>query len=218
MKQITIKLYGIEELKPEAQEKAFESNRNTNVEDQNWYDCEFMEFERICKPLGISIPINGIAFRGFYSQGDGSTFTSLINLKQLFDGVANQSWKTVAPELEFDFTPCPCDKRVLALLKKGIIEHQLYTEKTTRVYSVDYKSEYYYSGSYANIEHELTKLDKWVRNVLDRLNKHLYESIQNEYEYQISDEAIKEQFISEHALFTEDGVRVDCLLKIVEES
>lgn len=217
MKEITLSIYGIEELTPEAQEKAFENDRYINVEFNDWYDFQYLYFDGVCESIGIEIPVDGIAFSGFYSQGDGSTFECELDLEQFLDGIVNKPWKVFAHDVELDFTPCPCDRRVLALLRKGSIEHSHYTEKPTRGYWINLKSEYDYRGSFPNIENELSKLDDWITQGLECLNKHLYETLQNEYEYQVSYEAIKETFISNDNVFTVDGRKADHLLELVEK-
>lgn len=217
MKEITLCLYGIEELNPELQETAFEKNRYINVGFNDWYDLQYLDFDGVCESIGIEIPLNGIAFSGFHSQGDGSTFECKMDLEQFLDGIINKPWKVFAHDVELDFTPCPCDRRVLALLRKGSIGYRHYTEIPTRGYYINLKSEYDYSGSFTNIENELSKLDDWITRGLECLNKHLYESLQNEYEYQISNEAIKETFISFSTLFTGDGSKADHLLELIEE-
>lgn len=217
MKEITLSLYGIEELKPEAQERAFENNRYINVEFNDWYDFQYLDFDGVCESIGIEIPTNGIAFSGFYSQGDGSAFYSIIDLEQFLDGIVNKPWKVFAHDVELDFTPCPCDRRVLALLRKGSIGYHHYTDIPTRGYWVILRSEYDYSGSYPNIERELSGLDDWMTKGLECLNKHLYETLENEYKYLISYEAIKETFISNDNVFTVDGRKADHLLELVEK-
>ena len=217
MKEITLSLYGIEELQPEAQERAFENNRYINVEFNDWYDFQYLDFDGVCESIGIEIPVNGIAFSGFYSQGDGSTFECELDLMQFLDGIVNEPWKVFAHDVELDFKPCPCDRRVLALLRNGNIEYSHYTEKPTRGYWINLKSEYNYRGSFTNIENELSKLDDWITQGLECLNKHLYETLENEYKYLISYEAIKETFISNDHVFTVDGRKADHLLELVEK-
>ncbi|MBX2948065.1 MAG: hypothetical protein KF704_02205 [Crocinitomicaceae bacterium] len=218
MKEITLCLYGIEELKSEAQETAFEKNRYINVEFNDWYDLQYLDFDGICESIGVEIPTDGIVFSGFHSQGDGSAFYSIIDLERFLDGIINEPWKVFAHDVELDFTPCPCDRRVLALLRKGSIGYRHYTDIPARGYWINFKSEYDYSGSFANIENELSKLDDWMTKELECLNKHLYETLENEYEYQISNEAIRETFISNDTQFTGDGNKADHLLDLIEQN
>lgn len=216
MKQITVNLYGIDELTQEAQKIAFEKDRYVNVEYNDWYDDILSDFQFLAEQLGVTIPISGIAFNGFYSQGDGSTFESNINLKQLIGGIATKVWQEHAPKLEFNFPANQCRKSVLNLLQNGIIEYQLCTEKT-RGYWMKFTSEYYYNGSYPNIESELNKVDDWITKVMECLNRYLFETLRSQYDYLTSDEAIEEFFLANETLFTKDGKVADHLLELMEE-
>ncbi len=221
MKTINIALYSIDELSQEAQEKAFERYRHFNVEDNTWYEGEFDDFVSLCKTIGIDIPANGISFSGFWSQGDGSTFASTINAEQLIKGIGQEAWKDYAPKLDFNFKPCPCDKRVLALISKGYIEYQLSTETPKRGYYIEFWADYSFipnrGNELTNIENELAKLDKWIEHCLKLLNRHLYKSLEEQYEYETTDETIKETFMANDYLFTADGKKADRLLNFTIE-
>lgn len=216
MKSISINLYGIDELSKEAQEQAFEKYQNFNVENDNWYDFEFDDFVALCNTIGINIPVNGISFSGFWSQGDGSTFSSSIDILPFINGIRQQAWKDYAPQLTFDFSPCPCTERIINLIRKRLIECDLRTKKPNRGYWIDYHSDYSigetWEKEFPNIENELTKLDKWIECCLNILNNHLYRALQEQYEYETSPEALIQTFIANEYHFTEDGKMADRLL------
>lgn len=216
MKQITINLYSIGELSKEAQEYACEKYRHFNVDNSHWYDCEFDDFVNLCETIGINIPVNGISFSGFWSQGDGSTFASTINVTEFINGIVKQSWREYAPNLDFDFDPCPCDKRVIGLIEKEAINFIMFTDKPHKGYWITYYSEYDWTDQTGKerkrIGEELRKLDKWAKKCLETLNRHLYKSLQEEYEYQTSDETLRETFEANEYLFTADGKKANRLL------
>lgn len=218
MKSISINLYSIEELSKEAQELAFEKYQYFNVEFWNWYNTQYEDFTEIAKTIGIDIHEDGIYFSGFWSQGDGSTFKSRIDAEKFIEGIKQEKWKEFAPTLEIDFAPCPCDKRVIALILNGTIDCSWHTDTPNRGYWLDFTLDYYWSSVYKrdfpNIDRELEKLDGWVQEILNTLNRHLYKSLEREYEYQTSPEALKETFMANEYLFTEDGKMADRLLNL----
>jgi len=73
------KTYSFEELSPEAKENAIEQNRyiNTNHLNHNdWHDPIIEGFEEDMKKLGLD-DIE-VRYTGFYSQGDGASFTAKV--------------------------------------------------------------------------------------------------------------------------------------------
>jgi hypothetical protein len=85
-------------------------------------------------------------------------------------------------------------------------------------YYIQYLSEYCIEEpeqkQYSNIETELKKLDTWIGHCLNLINKHLYDSLEETYNYLISDEALTESFMNDQCLFTEDGNMADHLLTL----
>jgi hypothetical protein len=221
MERICINLYSIDELSPEAQKSAFEKYRYYNVTEYNWYDSTYDDFIYICSEIGIEVNYEDIAFSGFWSQGDGSTFTSSINLLELISGIEKKAWKEHAPTLNLNVPPCPCNSRIIQLLKAGHITSTLQTKAPVRGYYIEYLSEYSIcepdTKQYPNVENELKKLDAWAEHALNILNKHLYSTLEATYEYLISNEALTEAFNTDLCLFTKDGHMADYLLQLAIE-
>jgi hypothetical protein len=92
MKQITLKLYSFNELDKEAKGKALTTYQDVNI-GFNWWDDEFEDFIELCSYLGIAVIKDKIAFRGFYSQGDGSGFSAQVDLPKLVTAIETQAWK-----------------------------------------------------------------------------------------------------------------------------
>ncbi|MCT3651527.1 hypothetical protein HZR02_08715 [Elizabethkingia anophelis] len=218
MKSISINLFSIDELSQEAQEQAFEKYRHFNVEDGSWYEGEYEDFTAICKTIGVIIDNDGIFFSGFWSQGDGSTFKSTIDEVKFIKGINSEAWKEYAPTLELNFKECPCDKQVIRLIEKGLIECSCITETPNRGYWLETWTDYHFIPSreteLPNIDYELEKLDKWLRECLNRLNNYLYKSLEKQYEFETSDESLKEAFAANEYLFTADGKMANNLLNL----
>jgi len=218
MKRISINLYSIDELNIHAQAKAFKRYRNYFIEDSFWYVTKFEYFTELCNSIGVFIDRNGISFSGFWSQGDGSSFTSCVDEIQMVRAIESQAWKEYAPTPELYFDECPCDKRVIQLIEKGFIECRCTTESPNGGYWLDTWFEYHFvpfkEDDLPNLEQELHKLDQWLRNCLNTLNRFLYELLETQYEIITGDENLKECFVANEWLFTEDGKMVHWLLDL----
>ena len=76
----TIKTYGFNELSNEAKQVAFVDNSDINVDDFDWYDYTKEDFHSILELIGFyNIDSN---FSGFYSQGDGASFSADYRYKK----------------------------------------------------------------------------------------------------------------------------------------
>jgi len=217
MKTIKIPLYTFSELEKEAQRNAKKHHRDINT-NYRWWESDYEDFITICKTIGIYIDPKDIYFRGFYSQGDGSCFGSKIEVSEFIKGISEKSWKSYASTFNPNVELCPIDSRIINLIAKGVIEVDMWTETSHRYYFVHYHSQnYLYQKSnrdYIRIEEELEKLDKWAKKTLERLNDCFYKSLENTYEYLISDKAVKETIIANEYLFTKDGRTADRLLNL----
>lgn len=74
--------YSFEELSPEAQRKVLDDYRDINVEHTNWWEDEIEYQEDLLREQGL--PDADIQFSGFYSQGDGASFTASVDRVNVF--------------------------------------------------------------------------------------------------------------------------------------
>jgi hypothetical protein len=217
MKTITLKLYSFNGLDREAKEKALTTYRDLNI-DFDWWDDELEDFIALCSYLGIAVNKNSIKFRGFYSQGDGSGFSAIVDIPKLLIAVFNQSWKDYAPIQEFLFSVPQIDRRVIALVANGLLPSEPQIICRSRQYGVVTDlgiSEVIKNGkTHENIFEELDKLEEWLRSVAEILNRHLYKSLENQYDFLTSDTAIKESILTNEYLFTADGRSANHLIEL----
>ena len=76
----TVKTYSFNELSDEAKQVAFYNNSGINVAHWEWYDCTKDDFHTILELVGFyNIDSN---FSGFYSQGDGASFSADYRYKK----------------------------------------------------------------------------------------------------------------------------------------
>ncbi|MEB0280855.1 hypothetical protein [Mucilaginibacter sp. 10B2] len=207
MKTIQVNLYEFAELEARAKEKAIETDRYINV-DYRWWDFIYDDFISICQTIGMTVKKESIVFEGFYSQGDGSAFKAEIDLPQLLEAVASQNWKSYAPKLELDLFLPELDRRILKLIRESKLDIDPQVIQPTRSYYVraelNENLPYSFHG-YPQIEKELDLLEKWLQQIADKLNRHLYKSLEDEYEYQTDEQAVTEAIEANDYWFTADG-------------
>lgn len=208
MKTITLKLYSFSELDKTGKEKALTTYRDLNV-NFDWWDDEFEDFIELCSYMGIAVIKDGIKFRGFYSQGDGSGFSAKVDIPKLITAIQNQSWKDYALIQEFPFTAPDIDRRALPLLAKNILPNEPQIISRTQQYGVVVDLGVYVINEngreHDNVFEELDKLEEWLRNIAEVLNRYLYNTLEKQYEFLSSETAIKESILNNEYLFTADG-------------
>jgi hypothetical protein len=221
METIKLNLYGFGELSKTAKEKALTAYHELNI-DFDWWDGEYDDFIEICSYLGITVNKESIKFEGFYSQGDGSGFNATVDLIQLNNAIITQAWKAYAPKLDFDFTATSIDRRVMALVENGVLEHEPKIISRSRNYGVVVDLGIYVVNTsdrnHDLVFEELDNLETWLRKVAETLNKHLYKSLETQYEYLTSDEAITGGILANDYFFTADGKSANYLKKLSQNN
>lgn len=196
MNIVEIKTFKFDELSPEAQHVAINQYRESDHAYDGWYGHIKEDFHAILEMIGVyNIESQ---FCGFWSQGDGASFTGNYQYKK----GCLKAIKCHAPK-----------DSELHNIVKGIISHQ-----KDNGYLLS--CEIYHSGNYS---HSNTMRFDWekggdsyfewknchVENELQQLFKDLadwyYSRLENEYEYQNSDECIQENIISNEYDFLENG-------------
>jgi hypothetical protein len=190
MIEVTTKAYTFEELSAEAQQVALDNNREFNVSDYFiWYDWIEENFKDDLSKSGFDNV--EIAFSGFWSQGDGASFTAdTIDLHAL-NKVYNLGIKKVV-----------CD----------IINKECFPKvrRSNRHYSHEHTCSIDYDG--VGYSRKLPRLEAVIDKVMDQLEgirltlcRELYKALEGEFTNLQSDNVIKEALVDCECLFTEDG-------------
>jgi len=218
MKHIQITLYHFNELSPNAQQNALEEFRNAEVDHTDWYDFIFEDFVAIAATLGVKVNVKNIFFSGFHSQGSGSAFASYIDTPNFISAITTEAWKTDYPDLNLSFQPCPCDPRVLALIKSTRIDAYASTATHRKSNQLVFGTHYQFDADNRyctdNIETELEKLDTWIENYLHKLNNYLYRRLSEAYDHLTSDQVVMDFIISNNYLFTANGKSAGDMLNL----
>lgn len=201
---VTKEVFSYSELSDKAKEKARDWYRDGGF-DYQWWDSTYDDFKTICDKLGIELGTRRnskeltVYFSGFWSQGDGACFTGSYRYAK---GAA-KAIREYAPQ----------DAKLHS------IADQLEAMQRKRFYRVrveigQHSSHYSHSGTMCADAFDVVTgadLDSDVaRDFLDTLRQladWLYKTLEAEYEYISSDDAVAETIEANEYEFEADGSR-----------
>jgi hypothetical protein len=186
MRTITIHkvLYSFDELDAKAKDKALDSMRNVNVEDTEWYFNTYEEFKT--KLTGLGYNNAEFRFSGFSCQGDGASFQADIDLSAV-----GQRWT----DKNSDFFDWLSDEGVTADIYDRHCGN--YVHENTKAVSMN--------GSIDKVSNFLNDLETLIEQERYTLCKELYRTLEEEYDYLISDEQVKDYIKDNEHEFTSEG-------------
>ena len=223
---ITKEIYSFEELTPEAQNTALETFRESNhYLDYDWWDFVYEYWEEKLAEDGFDVTENQnrmsykwdsnlnrrvengkkdfkeitINFSGFWSQGDGASFTakSVDICKWILNN--NHTYS-----------------RLVKLYNSGALDlsgrvvrdrNSHYVHENTTSFYLSYDFQQDYKSNLSNIEGLLEDLEREIQQHIKQLSIEIYRELEKEYEYLMSDECIKETIIANDYEFEQDGSR-----------
>lgn len=220
--------YTFDELSDHLKEEAIEANRDINVYD-DWHENVIEEFHQDLSKMGVEEV--DVQYSGFYSQGDGASFTGKVVDTKLF--LTKTLGMTQYSNEELDELPTAVKEKVKEFIDLLLIAFnrkygsRYYHEKTCQadtwceiLHNVGYDEEYpdgkihftdrVLTGEpivFMDLEQEVAKIDDAAEEWRSNQCRELYRSLENEYDYLRSDEAIAETLESNGTEFEvdEDG-------------
>ena len=180
MKTVQIELFTFEELAPEVQKKVIEDNRYLNVEYFDWYHSIIEEWTAKLEEAGYMEP--EILFSGFYSQGDGASFTAKLDMEKFLTG----KYEAL---------------RGLELSGSVIRHNSRYVhENSTHV-------EIHDTEGNATKEQDalILDLEQDLNAKILSINKEIYKDLEDDYEFQTSDEVVRECLINQEGHYEKNG-------------
>ena len=197
MNIVEIKTFKFEELAEQAQQNAIEQYRDSDHLEYGWHDSIKEDFHSILELIGF-YNIKS-CFTGFWSQGDGASFTGDYSYKK-------GCLKAIKEH-------APLDNELHEIVK-GIIYHQkdngylltcniyknnhLYSHSNTMRFDWCKNGDSYFEWKNIHVEDEIEQLFK-------DLADWYYKQLESEYDYLNSDESIKETLIINEYDFLECG-------------
>lgn len=188
--ETTVKeIYTFEELDEQAKEKARDWYRSCN----DFFGAEFTieDAKNVAAMFGLEI--DKVYWSGFWSQGDGACFTGRYEYKK-------GALKAVKSE-------CPNDTELHRIVEQLQYEQARYFFAVTA--RIEHRGHYYHSGCMSiDIEHRENRyqdVDKFDTDIFRNFADWIYKRLENEWEYQNSDEAVDESIACNGYEFTRDG-------------
>ncbi len=165
-------------------DELLEKYRNVNVEVDDWYSTVYEDFKEKCSALGIYV--NRMYFTGFACQGDGASFTGHV-----------EDWSLLLPAVKYEkYMPSPGDWTMNILVRGS------YCHSGTMYFDVDlYLDVNPYDVGEDPLQHdawalgrptaqEIDQLKETIHKFLRGLADGLYKDLEEEYDYQTSDEQV----------------------------
>jgi len=194
---------------------AIEANRDINTSHHDWHECTLDDWKEKLGALGYDSP--EIAYSGFWSQGDGASFTASSVPSHTTDPKVIEAWELV--QRMHELAGPPTDDNGLEDITRWSLEdmangkvyrhcHRYSHENTV---SVDWDSddfpctsglllEEHWNTLWQAIEDYYEGLDDTVRD----LCREIYSDLEDEYEYLTSDEVVAETLDSNDYEFEVD--------------
>ena len=200
----SVTLYHYSELSDKAKAKAREKERESAL-DYEWWDSIYEDFIEICNCLGIELKDRGngekaIWFSGFCHQGDGACFEGVFRGNP--DAV--QAIKSHAPQDEVLHRIAQYLVDEVVLPNASVFVRISHSGRYYHAYSMIFQDAVVEDGD--GIEEDMPA-GQWeiVRESLQDLAKWLYKTLNDQYDYLMSDECIATLLSEIGVLFFESG-------------
>ena len=183
MKTIEIQLYKFNELSKESKEKALKNYSNINEN----MDYDYIIYEAVRELTTAGFLNAKIEYSGFWSQGDGLCFDATIDVSK--------------------FAETSNEKRIAKLIFDGSIE-EFTIEKTSFANHYSHEKTRYIDHSKTgreNIDKVMETLENKIESIRLQFCNKFYNTLEDAYDYDNSEEAIIETFDMNDYDFTENG-------------
>lgn len=198
MRQQTINVYTFDELSDGAKETARQNWREGHL-DYDWWDSTYEDFIQILEILGYEVSERDIYFTGFWSQGDGASFTGLYSYAK---GSTRRIREYAPKDVELHAIAdelCAMQRHNFYQVTGSISRIGHYVHECSMQCNVDRADSVYWSQAAYDKAHDT------FEDCSRRLAQWLYSALAREYEYQMGDESIDESIAANEAEFHGDG-------------
>jgi hypothetical protein len=186
------KVYSFDELSDEAKEKAIEWYREQkNQFDDYMFDCVLDDWKEKLVDMGFLDP--KIYFSGFSCQGDGACFEASCYLPDLIKEFDTKKYRHLIPFIN--------EGRITCSIETNSYGNH-YSHQRTRYISLDYP---FWYDAYPKASSLCEELKEELEGLRYELSCKIYNQLEEEYYYQMSDECIIEDIKANEYEFLENG-------------
>lgn len=208
MREKIVKLYQFDELDEKAQQKALEKLWDINVNDSYWYDFithDIKEFGNTSS-LGCAYGREFDIDRGSYISivDCHSTVSQIVENASKVSGEYPNVYQEVIAPFVASFTAK--ELKQISRLEKADLLGSLYGETSKHRQGIRYNVERYDTDQTKRIGRLIDKVEIAWGELLRDLEHCYVTMLREEYEYQTSEESIKESIRANEYEFTEHGV------------
>lgn len=193
MRTIEIKLYKFNELSEEAKKNAIEKLHDINVNSSFWHECIVDMFKEDTQKFEVE----KVYFSGFWSQGDGAMFE--------YSGISQELFEEAIDSLKIDNYKKNAMKKAGIFSVKGKQQGCYYHEKSCNHIMYFENNDVLHENIDSLFYEFHSELEDFIEDKYIELARELYNKLENEYEYQTSEEAIIETIECNDYEFTEEG-------------
>lgn len=201
MRIAEVRVYPFSELRDDVKEVVIQKYRETQL-DYDWWDFVENDWITFLEVYGFDNP--KIAFSGFWSQGDGASFTcDNIDFHNLMDqvlGCDDYRWGDAK-----HFVLCSRAYEANLLSAHVLRTDSHYSHERTIAISLCDEFNVPSSGA-NNMSRASEYVEEWLDDKIIELSRRIYADLEKEYEWLSSDEQISETLSEDCFEFTSAGV------------
>lgn len=170
-----------------------EKPRDINVGDDFWHESIREDWAVKLRELGVDTDAKMIQFSGFCSQGDGACFTGTLDLPK-FVAAHHMDYPFIALAAKTDL------ERRVVLSHRGnychenSVGYEFYTEEPDTL--LDETDLFWQVLLAAYNQTDLRALESDVKDICQGYMRDIYRELEQEYDYQTSDEAVWDTLVA----------------------
>lgn len=185
--QVEKEISDFEGLTESEKAKVLDNYRNINVDDNYWHECILDEFKHALELLGFSKVV--INYTGFWSQGDGASFTGSFSVPRGKSELAKRAQAVLSEYPEF-----PMEAFLDMTFDEDDIE-----EGTLLIERIGHH--YYHSNS-------ITTYNESLKFFARTFSDFMYKQLEKLYDDLTSDNAVKDTIISNDYRFDTHTLKI----------
>lgn len=176
-----------------------EKHRDINVEHIEWWDCVYDCFKEDMAQAGIEV--RDMCFSGFWSQGDGASFIGYIhNNKEFFrvHDISEDDYPAIHRLLAYDggFS-IDINRSMSRYVHENTVSAEiLAADGFVHILPSDDFRDHIISQWDEELNREYDRLQEEVTGIIRDYCRQLYKSLEDEYDYLTSDEAVWEAIVA----------------------